>query len=117
MYRECTNCEYGRGLGSDVYCGHDPKGKETYMATKDTDCVYWKADKWTRDESVLERGMRLSPKASFIKDEDTEVTINSFVSEDIIKLLYLIARQTKGYTKEEIRYLDDLEKKLFEEED
>lgn len=34
MYRECSNCEYGRGIGSDVWCGHDPKGKETYMAKK-----------------------------------------------------------------------------------
>ena len=29
--RECISCKYGRGLGSDVWCGHDPKGKESYI--------------------------------------------------------------------------------------
>lgn len=91
--------------------------KKLIWRKKDTDCVYYKPNKWTRDESVLERGMRLSPRLSPIKDGDTEVIINSFVSEDIIKLLLLIARQKRGYSKEEIRYLNDLENKLFKEED
>lgn len=38
--RECVNCKYSRGLGSDVWCGHDPKGKESYMF--ETDCPYYK---------------------------------------------------------------------------
>ena len=38
--RECVNCEYGCGGGSDVYCTHKPRGKESYMY--DTDCKYFK---------------------------------------------------------------------------
>ena len=38
--RECVNCEYGCGGGSDVYCTHKPRGKESYMC--DTDCKYFK---------------------------------------------------------------------------
>lgn len=38
--RECVNCEYGCGGGSDVYCTHEPRGKEAYM--HDTDCEYFK---------------------------------------------------------------------------
>ena len=38
--RECVNCKYGKGIGSDVWCGHDPKGKESYMF--ETDCPYYK---------------------------------------------------------------------------
>lgn len=37
--RECVNCQHSRGLGSDVWCGHDPKGKESYM--RETDCPYF----------------------------------------------------------------------------
>ena len=37
--RECNNCKFGRGIGSDVWCGHEPKGNESYMY--DTDCPYW----------------------------------------------------------------------------
>lgn len=37
--RECVNCRHSRGLGSDVWCGHDPKGKESYMC--ETDCPYF----------------------------------------------------------------------------
>lgn len=37
--RECKNCIYSRGGGSDVWCTHEPKGKESYMC--DTDCPYW----------------------------------------------------------------------------
>ena len=38
--RECVNCKYGKGLGSDVWCRHNPKGKESYMF--ETDCPYYK---------------------------------------------------------------------------
>ena len=38
--KECVNCKYGKGIGSDVWCGHDPKGKESYMF--ETDCPYYK---------------------------------------------------------------------------
>ena len=38
--RECVNCKYGKGSGSDVWCGHNPKGKESYMF--ETDCPYYK---------------------------------------------------------------------------
>ena len=37
--RECINCKYSRGLGSDVWCGHKPQGKESYMS--ETDCIYF----------------------------------------------------------------------------
>ena len=40
MMRECVNCVYSRGLGSDVWCGHDPKGNESYMF--ETDCPYFR---------------------------------------------------------------------------
>lgn len=46
--RECINCKYGIGGGSDVWCGHEPKGKESYM--HDTDCPYWK----TMDEATYD---------------------------------------------------------------
>ena len=39
MVRECVNCKHSRGLGSDVWCGHKPKGKESYMF--ETDCEYY----------------------------------------------------------------------------
>lgn len=39
--KECVNCKYHCGGGSDVWCGHDPKGRETYMPSKDTDCLYY----------------------------------------------------------------------------
>lgn len=39
MVRECVNCKHSRGLGSDVWCGHEPKGKESYMF--ETDCEYY----------------------------------------------------------------------------
>lgn len=39
MMRECIHCKYSRGLGSDVWCDHDPKGKESYMM--ETDCPYF----------------------------------------------------------------------------
>lgn len=29
--RECINCIYSKGLGSDVWCEHNPKGKESYI--------------------------------------------------------------------------------------
>lgn len=38
--RECVNCKYSKGIGSDVWCGHDPKGKESYMF--ETDCPYFR---------------------------------------------------------------------------
>ena len=38
--KECVNCKYGKGIGSDVWCGHDTKGKESYMF--ETDCPYYK---------------------------------------------------------------------------
>ena len=49
MMRECVNCKYGKGLGSDVWCGHDPKGKESYMF--ETDCPYYK----NIDDNMSER--------------------------------------------------------------
>lgn len=39
--KECVDCKYSRGIGSDVWCGHKPTGKETYMPKKDTDCPYY----------------------------------------------------------------------------
>lgn len=39
MIRECVNCKYGMGGGSDVWCTHKPKGKESYMC--ETDCIYF----------------------------------------------------------------------------
>ena len=45
---ECVNCRYGRGGGSDVWCGHEPRGKETYMPIKDTDCPYYESMRWKR---------------------------------------------------------------------
>ena len=47
--RECVNCKYGKGIGSDVWCGHDPKGKESYMF--ETDCPYYK----NIDDNMSER--------------------------------------------------------------
>ena len=41
--RECINCIYSSGLGSDVWCEHNPKGKESYMC--ETDCEYFKSKK------------------------------------------------------------------------
>lgn len=49
MIRECVNCRYGKGIGSDVWCGHDPKGKESYMF--ETDCPYYK----NIDDNMSER--------------------------------------------------------------
>lgn len=37
--RECVNCKHNKGLGSNVWCGHEPKGKESYMM--ETDCPYY----------------------------------------------------------------------------
>ena len=47
--KECVNCKYGKGIGSDVWCGHDPKGKESYMF--ETDCPYYK----NIDDNMSER--------------------------------------------------------------
>ena len=44
--KECVNCVYSRGIMSDVWCGHKPKGKETYMPTKDTDCPYYEPTRY-----------------------------------------------------------------------
>ena len=41
MIRECGNCLFSRGIGSDVWCEHEPPGKTTYMARQDTDCPYY----------------------------------------------------------------------------
>lgn len=38
--RECINCEYSRGIGSDVWCGDGHTEYETYM--RETDCPYYK---------------------------------------------------------------------------
>lgn len=40
MLRECVNCKYSRGIGSDVWCGHNPRGDESYM--NKTDCPYFR---------------------------------------------------------------------------
>ena len=44
MIRECVNCKYSRGGGSDVWCTHKPKGKESYMC--ETDCIYFEWSKY-----------------------------------------------------------------------
>ena len=49
--RECVNCKHSKGSGSDVWCGHDPKGKETYMA--ETDCPYFEGDKYYQGPYTL----------------------------------------------------------------
>ena len=43
--RESVICKYSIGIGHDVWCGHDPKGKESYMF--ETDCPYFK---WVRND-------------------------------------------------------------------
>ena len=40
MMRECIHCVHSRGLGSDVWCGHNPRGDESYMF--ETDCPYFR---------------------------------------------------------------------------
>ena len=45
--RECINCEHSCGGGSDVWCEHNPKGKESYM--HETDCPYFKGNKWYKE--------------------------------------------------------------------
>lgn len=42
--RECINCKHSRGLGSDVWCSHNPKGNESYMS--ETDCPYYEEVRW-----------------------------------------------------------------------
>lgn len=37
--RECNNCKHSGGIGSDVWCNHNPKGNESYMF--ETDCPYY----------------------------------------------------------------------------
>lgn len=37
--RECVNCKYSKGLGSDVWCEHNPRGVESYMTG--ATCVYY----------------------------------------------------------------------------
>lgn len=57
--RECTNCKYGIGIGSDVWCGHEPKGNESYMC--DTDCPYWETmDKATYDWTEKINGVNMN---------------------------------------------------------
>lgn len=44
--RECINCKFSCGGGSDVWCEHEPPGKESYMC--ETDCPYfeWSEYAW-----------------------------------------------------------------------
>ena len=37
--REYNNCKHSGGIGSDVWCNHNPKGNESYMS--ETDCPYY----------------------------------------------------------------------------
>ena len=63
--KECVNCKYGKGIGSDVWCGHDPKGKESYMF--ETDCPYYKNIYDSDNIDICQTDMEFGQKYQQIK--------------------------------------------------
>lgn len=63
--KECVNCKYGKGIGSDVWCGHDPKGKESYMF--ETDCSYYKNIHDSDNMDICQTDMEFGQKYQQIK--------------------------------------------------
>lgn len=63
--KECVNCKYGKGIGSDVRCGHDPKGKESYMF--ETDCSYYQNIHDSDNMDICQTDMEFGQKYQQIK--------------------------------------------------
>ena len=63
--KECVNCKYGKGIGSDVWCGHDPKGKESYMF--ETDCSYYQNIHDSDNMDICQTDMEFGQKYQQIK--------------------------------------------------
>ena len=63
--KECVNCKYGKGIGSDVWCGHDTKGKENYMF--ETDYPYYKNIHDSNNIDICQTDMGFGHKYQQIK--------------------------------------------------
>ena len=75
--RECVNCKYSKGSGSDVWCGHNPKGDEAYMF--ETDCPYFRW--WNDDEKrfTTDYSDFLQNDKTFIKRGNERLTYKEIV--------------------------------------
>lgn len=78
--RECVNCKHSRGLGSDVWCGHKPKGKESYMS--ETDCIFYEPFKYHDESKETARTLNLSSGKLILRGNGGEFDVNIIGFED-----------------------------------
>lgn len=78
--RECVNCKHSRGLGSDVWCGHNPKGKESYMF--ETDCVFYEPFEYHDKPKETTSTLNLPSGKLILRGNGGEFDVNIIGFED-----------------------------------
>lgn len=112
--RECVNCKYSRGGGSDVWCNHNPKGKETYMV--ETDCPYFEGNKYYKGPQTLTIKAELSDEEEEqLKKEFNRITKDkenwAFIADCSVQVM----NEEEKYKEDYLRIATNDLKKMQEE--